>query len=131
MSATPRDAANWFEIPATDLDRATTFYEFLLGTDIRRIDGPDPKAFFPAAQDGVGGAIVHRPSHQPGSSGPMIYLNVDGFLKEALDRARSSGAHVLVPATPIPGGFGTFACILDSEGNHIGLAGSEKVAGSH
>ena len=125
MPTTPRDAANGFEIPATDLDRATTFYEFLLGTDIRRIAGPDPKAFFPAAQEGVGGAIVHRPSHQPGTSGPMIYLNVDGFFEEALGRARSSGAHVLVPATPIPGGFGTFACILDSEGNHVGLASSE------
>lgn len=122
---TPRDAANWFEIPATDLDRATTFYEFLLGTDIRRIDGPDPKAFFPAAEGGVGGAIVHRPSHQPGTSGPMIYLNVDSFFDQALDRAQSSGAQVLVPATAIPGGFGTFACILDSEGNHIGLASSE------
>jgi predicted enzyme related to lactoylglutathione lyase len=28
---------------------------------------------------------------------------------------------VLVPRTEIPGGFGYFACLQDSEGNHVGL----------
>jgi predicted enzyme related to lactoylglutathione lyase len=28
---------------------------------------------------------------------------------------------VQLPKTQIPGGYGYYACVLDSEGNHIGL----------
>jgi len=30
-----RDAITWFEIPALDIERATTFYQNLLGTTLR------------------------------------------------------------------------------------------------
>ena len=78
-------------------------------------------ALIPSSLTGVGAALVQRPFHKPGNTGPLPYLNADGILETALARVESAGGKVLVPLTPVPGGFGTFACVLDTEGNHIGL----------
>jgi predicted enzyme related to lactoylglutathione lyase len=117
----PHDAVNWFEIPATDFNRAVLFYEGLLGVPLRRESFGEEMALFPSAPKGVGGAIVQRPSHRPAAAGVLIYLNVDGILADALARTPGLGGSVVFPITEVPGGFGSFACILDSEGNHIGL----------
>ena len=116
-----RDAANWFEIPAEDLDRAVNFYERLLGTKLTVATFRDRMAMFPASETGVGGAIVCRPQHKPGATGPLVYLNADGVLEDAVKRVGEIGGSVLVPVTVIPGGFGSYACVVDSEGNHVGL----------
>ncbi len=118
---TPHDAANWFEIPATNLDRAAAFYEALLATKLHRGVYGDPMAVFPSEPKGVGGALVLRPKHEPATAGALVYLNADGVLDEALARTEQLGGAILVPATPVPGGFGMFACIRDCEGNHVGL----------
>ena len=117
----PRDAANWFEIPSEDLDRAVNFYERLLRTKLHVATYRDRMAMFPASETGVGGAIVCPPQHRPGMTGTLIYLNTDGILEEALGRVEEIGGSVLVPRPLIPGGFGSYACVVDSEGNHIGL----------
>ena len=121
MPQPPHDAATWFEIPTTDLERATHFYQELLATALNVTFFGEPMALFPSAQEGVGGALVHRPQHQPAAAGPLIYLNTDGFLDEALARTEPLNGKVLVPKTPVPGGFGHFAVIEDTEGNHVGL----------
>lgn len=115
------DALNWLEIPTNDLDRAAHFYETLLGIALRRENFGEAMALFPSAQQGVGAALVQRPFHKPGTSGPLPYLNADGVLEGALARVEAAGGKVIVPLTPVPGGFGTFACVLDTEGNHVGL----------
>jgi predicted enzyme related to lactoylglutathione lyase len=51
----------------------------------------------------------------------MVYLNCDGELDSVLSRVPKAGGLVLMPKTPVPGGHGHFACLRDSEGNHIGL----------
>jgi predicted enzyme related to lactoylglutathione lyase len=114
-------ATNWFEIPTLDLERAAIFYETLLDQPLIRGGGDDPMYLFPSSQEGVGGALVHRPSQQPASSGTMVYLNVDGQLGPALARALVAGATLLMPKTAVPGDHGHFACIRDTEGNHVGL----------
>jgi predicted enzyme related to lactoylglutathione lyase len=114
-------ATNWFEIPTLDLDRAGKFYETLLGEPLRKWGEDDVMYLLPSAQTGVGGALIHRPSQQPASSGTMVYLNVDGQLDPALARGLSAGASLLMPKTVVPGGHGHFACIRDTEGNHVGL----------
>jgi predicted enzyme related to lactoylglutathione lyase len=119
--ATLTHAINWFEIPTLNLERAAGFYETLLGEPLKKDGGDDAMYIFPSSQEGVGGALVHRPSQQPANGGTMVYLNVDGQLDTALARALSSGASLLMPKTAIPGGFGDFACIRDTEGNHVGL----------
>jgi hypothetical protein len=65
--------------------------------------------------------LIHSPLQKPTADGTMVYLNVDGQLDAVLGRAVALGTTVFVPRTEIPGGFGSYACLLDSEGNHIGL----------
>jgi predicted enzyme related to lactoylglutathione lyase len=115
------DAANWFEIPTADLNRATNFYELLLGTTLRREFFGEPMSLFPSSPAGVGGALVHRDSQQPSSCGPLVYLNCDSGLAAAIERMESGKrGTVIVPITSI-GAHGSYAIVRDSEGNHIGL----------
>lgn len=121
MSKFEANAVTWFEIPVTDIDRARGFYENILGSKLIPYPGDEPCFIFPTQQSGVGGCIVQRQQQRPATDGTLIYLNADGRLNATVDRAKSSGSKVLVPRTEIPGGFGFYACIMDSEGNHVGL----------
>lgn len=115
-------AINWFEIPCADLDRAMTFYETLLATKLTRHDMDGEAAVFSHTDGiGVGGTLVKRTFRKPSAGGPMVYLNCNGNLDEVLGRVRAAGGLVLQPKTAVPGGYGHFACLRDSEGNHIGL----------
>jgi predicted enzyme related to lactoylglutathione lyase len=126
LTATPQteahlDAANWFEIPTTDLNRATNFYELLLGTTLRREFFGEPMSLFPSSTTGVGGALVHRESQQPSACGALVYLNCDSGIAAAIERMESGKrGTVIVPITSI-GAHGSYAVVRDSEGNHIGL----------
>lgn len=116
-----QNAINWFEIPCEDLDRATVFYETILGEPMQRQAAEPPMSFFSSERAGTGGTLVKRPFQKPGRGGAMVYLNCDGDLDAVLSRVRSAGGLVLMPKTPVPGGHGHFACLRDSEGNHVGL----------
>ncbi|HEU5340640.1 VOC family protein [Edaphobacter sp.] len=120
-TAKRQSAINWFEIPCADLDRATMFYETMLGTKLVRNDHFGPVAIFDAEETGTGGTLVKRTFQKPGATGPMVYLNCDGDLDEVLARVPAAGGLVLQPKTAVPGGYGHFACLRDSEGNHVGL----------
>jgi predicted enzyme related to lactoylglutathione lyase len=121
MSKFDSNAVTWFEIPTTDFERATQFYETVLDIKLRAFPGPEPCNMFPSDDGGVGGCIVHRAQQKPAADGSLVYLNADGKLDASLKRAEQLGATVLVPRTQIPGGFGYYACLQDSEGNHVGL----------
>ena len=116
-----QNAATWFEIPTTDLERAAHFYGQLLDTTLKILFFGEPMALFPSAKEGVAGALVHRSQQQPALNGTLVYLNADGILDEALARTEAIGGKILVPKTLIPGGTGHFAVLQDSEGNHVGL----------
>jgi predicted enzyme related to lactoylglutathione lyase len=120
----PTNALLWFEIPTSDLDRAQTFYETLLAVKLMRGAFGDPNdemCVFPAPGRGVAGALVHRRFQLPADGGTMVYLNVDGQLDAVLERVRTLNTDLLAPKTAIPSGGGFFACVRDSEGNHVGL----------
>ena len=121
MPQPPHNAATWFEIPTTDLERATRFYGQLLNTTLQVLFFGEPMAIFPSAKEGVGGALVQRPQQQPALDGTLVYLSTDGLLDEALARTDALGGAILVGKTPVPGGSGHFAVIRDTEGNHVGL----------
>jgi uncharacterized protein len=116
-----QNAINWFEIPCEDLDRAAAFYERILGEKMNRMSGDDPMAIFASDPKGTTGTLVKRNLQRPGRAGTMVYLNCDGDLDGVLLRLPAAGGLVLVPKTEVAGGHGYFACIRDSEGNHIGL----------
>jgi hypothetical protein len=114
-------AINWFEIPATDMDRATRFYETVLDLQLKReVFGGLPHAVFPYEKDVISGAIVKGDHLTPGTSGPCIYLNAEGKLDEAVRRVEQAGGKLLLPRTPI-GEQGFIAMFTDTEGNRVAL----------
>ena len=114
-------AIDWFEIPATDFDRAVTFYETVLAKALRReIFAGMQNAVLPYdGENGVGGAIVHGEHYLPAPHGPVVYLHV-ADLEEAVSRIPSAGGQVIMPPMSI-GPNGTIAHIRDTEGNRVGL----------
>lgn len=116
-----QNAINWFEIPCEDLERATNFYETVLGAKMNREIGGDSMAIFASSPAGTGRTLVKKSLQRPGRAGTMVYLNCDGDLDEVIARIPKAGGLVLQPKTEVPGGYGYIACLRDSEGNHIGL----------
>jgi hypothetical protein len=116
------NAPNWFEIPATDIERAK-FYGSLLGTEIAVGEGsPGNKlAMFPA-EDGVGGALVKGESYSPTTEGSIVYLSAGNDSAAVLGRVEKAGGKILLPRTDI-GEHGFVAFVLDTEGNRVGLHG--------
>jgi predicted enzyme related to lactoylglutathione lyase len=70
--------------------------------------------------DGNGGCLVLEPDHVTGKGGILCYLNVDGRMREAVEKVGKHGGKVIEPAHPI-GPHGHRAIVLDSEGNRIAL----------
>ena len=120
------NAISWFEIPATDLDRAQKFYESIFGVNLVPMDLPNIKMrMFPLddMNTGVGGAVVdsggfHKPS---ATDGPLIYLNGNPDVQIVLDKVEGAGGSIMVPKTEISPEYGFMAVIIDTEGNRIGL----------
>jgi predicted enzyme related to lactoylglutathione lyase len=112
---------NWFEIPTTDLDRATRFYENVLAVSLRREDlGGTPMSIFMAKGTDLAGALVKDARRKPSSDGALVYLNTNGRLEAVLDRIPGAGGEVLLPKTDI-GDPGHIALFRDTEGNVIGI----------
>ena len=120
-----QNAISWFEIPSSDLERATKFYESIFKVQLVPLDLPDIKMrMFPLDdQKYVGGAVVdsggfHKPS---ATDGPLIYLNGNPDVQHILDRVEAAGGKIMVPKTEISPEYGSMAVIIDTEGNRIGL----------
>ena len=117
----PTHAINWFEIPVTDLDRATAFYETILDATLERMEIGTPVAVFPHDDDeGIGGALS-LDGTKPSRDGALVYLDVDGHIADVVGRVPDAGGEVLLPVTVIGGDMGSYAYILDTEGNRVGL----------
>ncbi len=118
------NAINWFEIPATNLDRAKKFYETTLGISMMPMPGPRPMAAFPAdwKKGEISGCIVQGEGAVPSSSGVLLFMNCGADLAPALARVEKAGGKIVMPKTQIPmEGAGYMAVINDPEGNRIGL----------
>jgi len=119
-----KNAINWFEIPVGDFDRGLKFYSELFDFEMQSHQmGDNMMGFFPSKQeeDSVGGAIVKGDGYEPGTSGPVVYLNGDDDLQAMLDRVEPAGGSIQVPKTLITKEIGYFAFFNDSEGNRIAL----------
>jgi predicted enzyme related to lactoylglutathione lyase len=121
-----KNAISWFEIPATDLDRATKFYETIFGVSLTPLDLPNIKMRMFPLEDmmtQVGGAVVdsggfHKPS---ATDGPLVYLNANPDVQTVLDKVEAAGGRIMVPKTEISPEYGHMAVIFDTEGNRIAL----------
>jgi hypothetical protein len=118
------NALNWFEIPATDITRAKSFYETVFGIELQQAEMMGMQmAFFPweGGSGKVGGGLVQSEMHKPSAEGAVIYLNADPDLTTALDKVESAGGQVLMPKTLIDEQTGYMAFFMDTEGNKVGL----------
>src|SRR5258708_1053167 len=121
-----KNAISWFEIPATDLDRATKFYETIFDIKLNPFDTPNIKMRMFPLEDmmtGVGGAIVNNADFYKPSAmdGPLIYLNGNPDVQIILDKVEGAGGKIMVPKTQISPEYGYMAVIIDTEGNRIAL----------
>lgn len=117
---------SWFEIPATDINRATKFYEAIFQCQLIPMDMGEMKMrMFPLddPMTGVGGALIdsggfHKPS---ATDGALIYLNGNPDVQIIIDRVEAAGGKVAMPKTSISPEYGDMAIFIDTEGNRIGL----------
>lgn len=99
----------WFELPASDTQRARSFYGELFGWQFQPFEGQDYHMTYEA-----GGAIFAAPSQ----NGPIVYFGVDD-VDEAAARVKELGG-TGGEKQEIPG-VGYYAICTDPEGNSIGV----------
>ena len=117
-----KNAINWFEIPATDFDRAVRFYSAIYDNDMPTRDmGHVKMGFFSHEQGQIGGAVVCGEGYVPSADGTKVYLNGGADLSTVLERVESAGGYVLTEKAEISPEIGYVAIIQDTEGNHVYL----------
>ena len=114
------NAINWFEIPASNFERAVSFYSAVFNSEMptQEIMG-NQMAFFNADQQGVGGAVCHGEGYTPTENGALVYLNGGDDLGGPLSRVEGAGGSVMMPKTKISDEIGFMAIIKDTEGNRV------------
>lgn len=118
------NAINWFEIPATNFQRAKDFYSKIFEVEMHVQNIMDSQmAFLPSSQDGksVGGAICCGEGYEPSDKGTLPYLNGGENLEGVLGRINDAGGNVVLPKTKISDEIGFMAIFMDTEGNKIAL----------
>lgn len=113
---------NWFEIPVSDLKRAKSFYEPVLGIEITEMDmGPKQMGWFPMEMGAAGatGALIQGDGYTPSHDGSLVYMHVDA-IDPTLEAVNDAGGSTLVPRTSI-GEHGFIAHFADTEGNRVAL----------
>ncbi|MBC7848179.1 MAG: VOC family protein [Chitinophagaceae bacterium] len=122
-----KHAISWFEIPTTDIERATKFYETIFDIKMNPLDVAQFKMRMFPLEDmatGIGGALMqvsdgfYKPS---ATDGPLVYLNANPDVQLILDKIEEAGGSILVPKTLISPEYGYMAVFLDSEGNRVAL----------
>lgn len=106
------------DIPADDPPRAIRFYSEIFGWSFEDSGFGEYQLFTtPVGEEGVGGGIGRRGDTVPDRL--TAYVHVDS-IDETVARAMALGGSVKTPKDEVPG-MGSYATLLDSEGNEIAL----------
>lgn len=117
-----KNLINWFEIPATNFERAVSFYKSILEIEIKETEMFGTKmGFLPNDGTNVSGAIVQGEDHQPSTYGVLNYLNGGNDLQSVLDKVKTNNGKIITPKTQISPEMGYFGIFIDSEGNKIAV----------
>jgi uncharacterized protein len=117
-----KNLINWFELPATDFNRAVSFYKAILGIEIHVTEMLGMKmGLFPSDGKNVSGAIVKGNDYEPSKEGALVYLNGGNNLQPLLDKVNANKGMVIVPKTQISPEMGYFGMFIDTEGNKIAV----------
>jgi len=112
--------AVWFDIPVVDLNRANIFYAEVLGCHVEVINIAGTEFSVLEHDKGNGGCLVVRPDEVTSEKGLLLYLNVDGRLRDAVTKVTAHGGSIVQDVHDI-GPHGFRAVIIDSEGNRLVL----------
>lgn len=115
-----RNIVVWIDIPVANLERASAFYAATLGIGVHSAEFNNFKFCVFDHETGNGGCLLPNESEIAGTAGILVYMNVDGRIRDAVVQATRHGGKVVKPVHPI-GEHGFRAVILDSEGNRIAL----------
>lgn len=115
----------WIDIPVLDLDRAIDFYAKILDEEVQKISEHGFEfGLLPHVENNVSGCLSVIEGRHPSQDGPLVYLNLEGRIDEAVQAVKQYGAKVLHEKQQI-GPYGHRAIVLDSEGNAIALYSKE------
>lgn len=110
----------WMDIPVVDAERAAAFYAGVLAITVERMEH-EGTAFYVLEHDqGNGGCLVPEPGGIAGDKGPLVYLNVDGRIRDAVAKVGELGGEVTQGVHSL-GPYGFRSLIKDSEGNKFAL----------
>lgn len=112
---------SWFELPATDMDRAIAFYNVVFDWDLKLMEfGNQQMAWFPMTDKeyGAGGSLVKHESYAPRDNGTLVYFMCED-VAIAIERTRQAGGTVLQEKKQISEDNGYMGLALDTEGNRI------------
>jgi predicted enzyme related to lactoylglutathione lyase len=117
----------WFEIPVTDLIRASAFYQKVFDYTItfREMKSMKMGTFPMANAPGISGALVQVTGYTPHHSGTVVYFSVDN-IDTTLEKVIDNGGKLLIPKIDI----GEERCIAqfeDSEGNQVGIYNANEL----
>ncbi len=110
----------FFEVISPNPEQICDFYSELFGWTTA--DSGQPGYWLAetgAGSEAIGGAIGGA-QRDEGTGRTTIYMRVDD-LQAYLDKAERLGGKSLVPPTPLPGDFGSFAMFTDPDGQVVGL----------
>ncbi|HVW00708.1 MAG TPA: VOC family protein [Planctomycetaceae bacterium] len=109
----------WVDIPVADLERSQRFYAAVLAIPVSLEQFGEFKFCVLEHQDGNGGCLVLN-AGEVSDKGALVYLNVNGRLRDAVSKVEANGGSIITPAHSI-GPHGFRAVIKDSEGNRVAL----------
>jgi uncharacterized protein len=111
----------WVDIPVLDLDRAIGFYSAVLGRTVKKQEFPGMSiGLLPDEDTDVSGCLYVGGGNEPSTHGPLVYLNAQGRLDEAVAAVEANGGKVVQPKHQI-GPHGYRAVFVDTEGNQLAL----------
>ena len=125
----------WFEIPATNFERAVEFYSAIMNVEILTYDLLGEMHGHIPDKDGYGGGVIVESKDTKPGYGPILFLRVTD-MHDVLHKVEKAGGIVTIPKTLITvekhGGtvisknlidhrMGYYARFEDSEGNQMGL----------
>ena len=121
------NALNWFEIPATDIQRSKKFYETIFEIEMEYMEMEGTKmAMFPFTPGNgkASGALVEGEHHKPSGEGTFVYLNANPAMDNVLAKVEAAGGKIMQPKMSI-GEHGHVAYIIDTEGSVVGIHSME------
>lgn len=113
----------WNELMTPNAKKAKEFYSALFGWEFDDHDMGNGDTYSMLKQKGnnLAGGMMQIPAAQKDQIPPhwMSYISVEN-LDKSIEKAKSLGATVKVPATPA-GEYGRFSILIDPTGAHIAL----------